>query len=414
MHDYDQQQPSPPHEEALDATILVVGASLAGLRAAEALRGQGHRGRLVLVGDEPHLPYDRPPLSKQMLSGEWDVERVALTDAQKLSDAGIEARLGTPVHAVNDAAVVLADGSTIPYDRLVVATGSSSRSWPGLSPRPDGRVHQLRTLDDSLRLREALAEGGALVVVGGGFIGLEIAAAARKADRQVTVLEVADTPLAPVLGDTVGACFARLHASHGVDLRTGVAVAGIEEHGDSVTVSLADGSTVSGAHVVVGIGAVPNNRWLDGIGLDHRDGVPCDEQGQAAARVWALGDVAVWRDPVFGDTRRHEHWTSAVEQAAVVASSILGTGTRRPLDLPYFWSLQHDVNFQLAGRPDLADSTSVLLEGPESADGIDRGTAFGYHRGDRLVAVAAFHHPGRFLKLRRELQASLTVEASSV
>lgn len=410
MVDERQRNAATTSADAADAAIVVVGASLAGLRAAEALRNQGHRGPLTLIGDESELPYDRPPLSKQVLTGEWQPERVALTKAEALTEASIEIRLGCGAAGVTSEAVVLADGSLVPYDRLVVATGASSRAWPGTQTRADGRVHLLRTLADSIRLRTAISAGGPLAVVGGGFIGLEIAAAARKAGVEVTVLEAASAPLAPVLGNRVGEYFGRLHARHGVDLRTGVAVTGVHEGSDSVTVSLADGSEVTAAHVLIGIGATPNNGWLSGIALDHRIGVLCDQQGQAAPHVWALGDVAVWEDHVFGDRRRHEHWTSAVEQAAVVAASILGTESRRPLDIPYFWSLQHDVNFQLAGRPDLADSTSVLMAGPDSTEGNDRGTVFGYYRGDRLVAVAAFHNPGRFLKLRRELQASLASE----
>lgn len=402
-----------PEPAATGPRIVVVGASLAGLRVAEALRSQGHTGPLTLVGDENCLPYDRPPLSKQVLSGDWDAERVALTDPGRLAEAGIEVRLGSAADSLTSQVVTLADGTSIPYDRLVIATGASSRTWPG-TDGTTGRVHRLRTLSDSLSLRDALAGDGPLTVVGGGFIGLEIAAAARKAGIAVTVLEMAETPLAPVLGDLVGAYFRRLHERHGVDLRTGVAVSAIDEGPDSVRVSLADGTTVKAPHVVVGIGAAPNTGWLSGLGLDHPGGVPCDRHGQAAPGVWALGDVATWEDAVFDDHRRHEHWTSAVEQAAVVAASILGAETRRPLDLPYFWSLQHDVNFQLAGRPDLADSTSIIQAGPDTPDGTDRGTVFGYHRGDRLVAVAAFHNPGRFLKLRRELQATLATERAPV
>lgn len=394
-----------------DGTIVVVGASLAGLRVAEALRNHGHAGALILAGDENHLPYDRPPLSKQVLSGDWDPERVALTNADKLAEAEIEVRLGLRATAADSHHVTFDNGTRLTYDQLVIATGSTSRTWPGAPPRHGGRVHQVRTLDDSLRLRSALADGGSVAVVGGGFIGLEIAAAARKAGLDVTVLEASGSPLAPVLGELVGDFFARLHTQHGAIVRTGVAVTDIVERTNDVVITLADGSSQVATQVVVGIGATPNNYWLSGLGLDHAGGVPCDSVGQAAPNVWALGDVAVWHDSVFNDQRRHEHWTSAVEQAGVVAASVLGIEASRPLDLPYFWSLQHDVNFQLAGRPDLADSTTVLVAGPDDGD---RGTVFGYHRGDHLVAVAAFHNPGRFMKARRQLQDDLTTAAAAV
>ncbi|GGJ40801.1 NAD(P)/FAD-dependent oxidoreductase [Streptomyces brasiliensis] len=384
--------------------IVVVGASLAGLRVAEALRGNGYTGRLRLVGDEHHLPYDRPPLSKQVLTGEWEASRTALTTPEKLAEAGIETVLGARAVAVDTEAVTLADGDRIDYDQLVVATGAAARTWPGAAP--DGRVHRLRTLTDSVRLRTALADDGPMTVVGGGFIGLEVAAAARGSGLDVTVVELASTPLEPVLGPELGACFTRLHRAAGVRVLTGVPITSLQETPDTVAVRLADGTELVAAHVVVGIGAKPNNDWLAGLGLDDAAGVPCDARGRAADRVWALGDVAVWEEPMYGDCARHEHWTTAVDQAAVVAAAVLGRESGRPPALPYFWSTQYDVNFQLVGRPDLASSVHVLEAGE---DGSDRGTVFAFTDAtDRRVAVAAFHNPRRFLRLRRDLQQELT------
>ncbi|MFI8089478.1 NAD(P)/FAD-dependent oxidoreductase [Streptomyces sp. NPDC086080] len=380
--------------------IVVVGASLAGLRVAEALRAGGYRGRLRLVGDEQHLPYDRPPLSKQVLTGEWEAERSALTTPAQLAEAGIETVLGARALDVDTEAVTLADGRRLGYDRLVVATGAAARTWPGAAP--GGRVHRLRTLGDSVRLRAALADGGPLVVVGGGFIGLEVAAAARGAGLDVTVVELASTLLEPVLGPAIGACFTRLHRAAGVRVLTGVPITSLRETADAVNVELADGTGLTAAHVVVGIGAKPNTDWLTGLGLDDAAGVPCDARGRAGDRVWALGDVARWEQPAYGDSVRHEHWTSAVDQAAVVAAAVLGREPARPPAPPYFWSVQYDVNFQLAGRPDLASSVEVLEAGE---GGADRGTVFALtDAAGRRVAVAAFHHPRRFLRLRRELQ----------
>ncbi|MFD5497927.1 NAD(P)/FAD-dependent oxidoreductase [Streptomyces sp. NPDC127091] len=379
---------------------VIVGASLAGLRVAEALRAGGYTGRLRLVGEEHHLPYDRPPLSKQVLTGEWDAARTALTTSAKLTEAGIETVLGARAVAVDDEAVTLADGGRLDYDRLVVATGAAARTWPGAAP--EGRVHRLRTLADGVRLRAALEAGGPLVVVGGGFIGLEVAAAGRASGLDVTVVEAASTPLEPVLGPAIGACFTRLHRAHGVRVLTGVPITAIEESAGAVAVRLADGTELSAAHVVVGIGAEPNNAWLSGLGLDDAAGVPCDARGRAGDRVWALGDVAAWEQPGHRDAVRHEHWTSAVDQAAVVAAALLGREPARPMAPPYFWSTQYEVNFQLVGRPDLATSVEVLEAGE---DGADRGTVFALaDPAGRRVAVAAFHNPRRFLRLRRELQ----------
>lgn len=384
--------------------VVVVGASLAGLRTAEALRAQGYTGPLRLVGDETDLPYDRPPLSKQVLTGEWEAARTALTTHEKLAEDGIEVLLGKRAVAVDDLSVTLDGGERLPYDRLVVATGASARTWPGAAP--GGRVHRLRTLADSIRLRGVLAEGDPLLVVGGGFIGLEVAAAARRFGLDVTVVEQATTPLEGVLGPQIGACFARLHRAEGVRLRTGVPIASLREGSDAVAVRLADGTELTSAHVIVGIGARPNTAWLTGLGLDAPDGVPCDARGRAGARVWALGDVAMWDQPLYGDAMRQEHWTSALDQAAVVAAGILGREPDRPPAPPYFWSTQYDVNFQLAGRPDLASSVQVLETGP---DGSGRGTVFALSdvMGNR-VAVAALHNPRRFLRLRRELQEEYT------
>ncbi|GAA4753024.1 FAD/NAD(P)-binding oxidoreductase [Nocardioides endophyticus] len=385
--------------------VVVVGASLAGLRVSEALRRLGYDGPLRLVGEEEHLPYDRPPLSKQVLTGDWEVERVALTSAEALAEARIETLLGSRAVAATDSTVTLADDRELNYDHLVVATGASARRWPGAAS--GGRVHPLRTLDDSVRLRAVLETGGRVVVVGGGFIGLEVAAAARHHGREVTVVEVAAEPLAPVLGVEIGGFFRRLHEAEGVRVRTGTAITRLEELEQLVTVHLADGTELHADHVVVGIGAAPNNAWLVGLGLADGGGVPCDHQGRALDNVWAVGDVAAWHEPAFGDRARHEHWTSAVDQAAVTAAAILGLEPSRPHEPPYFWSTQFDVNFQLVGRPDLATAVTVLERGETDGVPTDRGTVFGFHRADRLVAVATFHSPRRFLKLRRELQLEL-------
>ncbi|TYL55450.1 hypothetical protein FXB39_03700 [Nocardioides sp. BGMRC 2183] len=397
--------------------VVIVGAGLAGLRAAEAIRGNGYDGRILLVGDEQHPPYDRPPLSKQILTGDWDVARTALTSPERLADDRIELRLGHRVVGATPHNVVLDDGRRVGYDHLVVATGVAARTWPGAAV--GGRVHRVRTLEDSLRLHAALgdAESGAaadLIIVGGGFVGLEVAAAARSRGCRVSVVELADAPLAAVLGVEVGRYFTRLHEAEGVQIRTGMAITAIEEQPHRVVVRLADGSELQAAQVVVGIGAEPSTSWLAGLGIDGRGGLHCDRHGRvlglAAGNVWALGDVAAWDDTVHGDAPRHEHWTSAGNQAAVLGAALVGRAPDMTPVAPYFWSTQYDVNFQLAGRVDLATSVRVLEPG---ADGADRGTVFGFQRDGELVAVATFHNPRRFLRLRRDLQehqaAALTV-----
>ncbi|GAA1518212.1 NAD(P)/FAD-dependent oxidoreductase [Nocardioides humi] len=389
--------------------IVVVGASLAGLRVVEALRRQGHEGRVTLIGDETHLPYDRPPLSKQVLLGSWEPERTALTTPERLAEADVDLVLGRRAVAAHAEAIRLEDGAIIPYSHLVVATGARARSWPGMATHD--RVHGLRTLDDALRLRAALAAdpGCPVVVVGGGFIGLEVAAAARAGGHEVTVVEAASRPLERAVGPLVGDHFVRLHAAAGVVLRCGTAISAITPDPDGVSVWRDDGSELRARHAVVGIGSVPNTEWTAGLGLDTTDGIACDEGGRAAPRVWAVGDVARWRQRPFGDLARHEHWTSAAEQAAVVAAGLLGHEPNAPCDVPYFWSTQYDVNFQLAGRPDLADSVDVTEPGDPQTG---RGTLFTYRRAGRTVAVAAFHQPGRFLRLRRTLQEELAAPAA--
>jgi 3-phenylpropionate/trans-cinnamate dioxygenase ferredoxin reductase subunit len=336
--------------------IVVAGASLAGLRVVEQLRRRGHEGPVTVVGEELHSPYDRPPLSKQVLRGA-DAGSVALRDAVALAALDVEFRLGRRAVAVDltAAEVTLDDGCRLPYGDLVVATGSAARRLPfgqGLAG-----VHTLRTLDDALALRAELVRRPRVVVIGGGFIGCEVAASLRALDVPVTLVEGGPAPLAGPLGREGGELVARLHRAHDVDLRCGVGVAGLEGTGHVEGVLLADGTLLPADVVVVGIGGRPATDWLTGSGLDVTDGVACDEFGRAAQGVWAAGDVARWHNPLFGDRVRVEHWTTAGEQAGVVARNLLG-GDGGALvaytGVPYFWSDQYDTRIQFAGhrRPD--------------------------------------------------------------
>ncbi|HXV93183.1 MAG TPA: FAD-dependent oxidoreductase [Pseudonocardia sp.] len=379
--------------------VLIVGAGLGGLRTAEQLRAAGFTARISLVGAEPHPPYDRPPLSKQVLTGEWEPERVVLRDAEALADLGVRAHLGLPAVALHPGAVEIADGATLHGDAIVLATGVVARRLPG---QPDGPpVYTLRTVDDALALRGALAGARSLLVVGGGFIGAEVASGARAAGLDVTVLEALPVPLSRALGAEVGSLCARLLTEAGVDLRTGTRLERFLD-GDGAGVELAGGERVTADVVLVGVGAEPRLEWLAGSGLGTPDigGLACDATGRVvgAPGVWAVGDVAAWEDPVRGARYRCEHWTNAGDQAAVVARDILGEPAPPPA-VPYFWSDQFGLKIQLIGRPDLAD-TVVPLHGAGLSGGAVKGTVAGYLAGGRLVAVAGFGAARRVVRYR--------------
>jgi NADPH-dependent 2,4-dienoyl-CoA reductase/sulfur reductase-like enzyme len=342
---------------------VVVGASLAGLRACEALRANGFAGGVTLVGAEAHLPYDRPPLSKKLLAGDWGPDRVVLRQPEALAALALDLRLGVPAVGLDtDARVVaLADGTDLPFDALVVATGSSPKRLPG---QPAG-VHVLRTLDDALALRARLADGTArVVVVGAGFIGLEVAATARARGCAVTVLEGLPAPLVRGLGAELGTAATRVHVDHGIDLRCDVAVADVRADG----VTLRDGSAIDADVVVVGIGVAPVTGWLEGGALALRDGVVCDATLRTAVPgVYAAGDVARWPHVHLDEELRIEHWTNAAEQGAAAATNLLAEaagGERRPFaPVPFFWSDQGRHRIQMLGRPasEPGDVTEVAV-----------------------------------------------------
>ncbi|MEU1806827.1 FAD-dependent oxidoreductase [Streptomyces sp. NPDC019937] len=380
--------------------VVVVGASAAGLAAAETLRRTGYDGTVTLVGDEPHAPYDRPPLSKQILGGEWDAGRLPLRGRDELDALGLDLRLGVAATGLDPAGrtVALADGAEVPYDGLVVATGVRPRRLPG-----DGGAHVLRTLDDALGLRDRLTAGTRLVVVGAGFLGAEAAAVARGLGAEVTLLEPAPVPLAPAVGEEVGRVLSRAHLDHGVDLRTGVTVT--EVTGDGVR--LADGGRVAADEVLVAVGSVPNTEWLEGSGLAVGNGLECDEFSAAAPGVYGAGDVACWHNPLFGTAMRIEHRTNATEQGVAAARNLLAPGpeARRPYQpVPYFWSDQYGMRIQayghLRGHEEVAVVEGSLEEGAEGA------FLAAYRRGDRLTGVLAVGMSPRVLReWRRSIAA---------
>ena len=362
--------------------VVVVGASLAGLRACEGLRQQGYEGRITLLGDEVESPYDRPPLSKAFLAGDWDAERIRLRKAEVLSTLHLDMRLGVRAASLDTAAarLWLADGSSVAYDGLIIATGAAPRRLPG-QPDVEG-VLSLRTRADSSALRSLLTaprdRPARLVVIGAGFIGLEAASTARKIGCDVTVLEGAPAPLTRGLGADMGRSITALHEAHGVPVHCGARVVSVDHDGTRVTGvhidSAATGDTVLPADVVlVGVGVSPCTEWLGGSGLDLTDGIVCDGTlATGAPHVFAAGDCVRWPNAVFAGhddmVMRVEHWTNASEQGAAAAANLLRTARGEPAEpfasVPFFWSDQYDQRVQFVGRAHGDDDVQVVAGTP--------------------------------------------------
>ena len=392
------------------SSVTIVGASLAGLRAAETLRRDGFDGPVALIGDEIHEPYDRPPLSKQVLAGDWEPDRIALTPSDKLADLDLDLRLGTVAVGFDLASRTLrlagdeSGGETLEVDALLIATGARCRTLG----QPLQGVHVLRSLDDCLGLRADFdAAPDRVVVVGAGFIGAEVAATARIRGLDVTMIEALDAPLIRVLGPEMGEVCAAVHRDHGIDLRTGVGVEGLDG-GDRVErVRLTDGSAVDASVVVVGIGVTPNTEWLEGSGLALDDGVVCDASGLAAPGVAAAGDVARWPNRRFGYPMRVEHWDNAAAQGAHSARALLGAA--EPYEpVPWFWSDQYDRKIQLAGhvRPD--DEVKVVAGSVN-----ERRFAALYGRGGRLMGALGFNRPRHVMRYRAMIEQGASFDEAA-
>ncbi|HEX4194887.1 MAG TPA: FAD-dependent oxidoreductase, partial [Stellaceae bacterium] len=339
-----------------DKHVVIVGAGHAGGRAAEALRAAGHAGRITLVGTETHPPYERPPLSKELLAGTIEHAKTYLNPEAFYAEKDIALRLGTTVGAIDrkNQRLDLGNGETIPYDALLLTTGARARKLP--LPGGDGkRVFYLRDIDDSLALRAKLTDGVRIAVIGAGFIGLEVAATARKRGAQVTVLELAPQPLARVAAPELGEYLATLHRAKGVDLRTGVKVTAIEDTGNELRILLDGAPPVIADYAAIGIGAQPNVELAHDAGIETRDGIIVDQFGRSSdPAVFAAGDVTRHLNPLLGRHVRLEAWQNAQNQGIAVAKIIAG-GEQAFSEVPWFWTDQYETNLQMAGAPDKWD-----------------------------------------------------------
>lgn len=391
--------------------VVIVGASLAGWRAAEALRQLGFAGRVVLIGDEEHAPYDRPPLSKDLLAGKSEVARTALAREGQLAELDLDLKLGRAAAALDaeKREVVLEGGERVGFDGLVIATGCSPRTLPLKTPAAG--VHTLRSLDDCLAIRGELEAGPRVAVVGAGFIGAEVAATCRSRGLAVTLIDPLPVPFGPVLGDDVGAALQGEHEERGVQWRLGVGVTGFEGEARVEALRLDDGTRIEADLVVVGIGVRPETAWLEGSGIALDDGVRCDAACRTSLPgVVAAGDVARWPNPLFGDTpMRIEHWTNAAEQARhAVATLLAGEGEAQPFaPVPFFWSDQYELKIQAAGYLRGFDEARVV-----HGSLADRKFVKLYGRGGQLVAAVAFGEPRRLIGYRRKLRTPMRFEAA--
>jgi NADPH-dependent 2,4-dienoyl-CoA reductase/sulfur reductase-like enzyme len=378
---------------------VVVGASLAGLGVVRGLRAGGYDGELTLIGDEPHAPYDRPPLSKSVLAG-GSTAGLPLVPRSWYREHGVELVMATTVRNLDPVArsVGAEGGRSFGYDRLVVATGSRARRLPAALDSP--AVHTVRTVADAERLRAQFAPGRRLLIVGAGFIGLEVAATARGAGLEVTVADAAPVPLLRAFGPEVGSWFATLHRRHGVDLRCGTRLTALQPHGRGHRATFDDGRTVDCDVVVAGVGAVPNIEWLSASGIAVDDGVMCDEAGRSSIPdVFAVGDVARWYSPRFDAHVRVEHWSNAVDHAAIVVQALLERHCAPPA-LPSFWSDQFQAKARFVGRPGSWDHVRI----EEPAEGALVAT-FGWN--GRLTGALCVNRPRDFAMLHRQIASGV-------
>lgn len=369
-----------------------------------------------MIGAEARMPYDRPPLSKKLLAGEWEPERIGLRKAEDIESLHLEWQLGSQAASLNleRKAVVLDNGREVPFDGLIIATGSAARRLPG-QPELEG-VHVLRTMDDALALRSAIDPSvrnsvPRVVVIGAGFIGLEVAATARARGCSVTVLEGAPAPMIRGLGEEMGRAAALVHQDNGVDLRVGVSVTRFVEAdpGRIGGVEVSTGEVVPADVVVIGVGATPSADWLEGSGLVVRDGVVCDHYLNAGSPlVYAAGDVCRWTNDLYAREMRVEHWTTASEQGAAAARNLLGEAAgseRSPYSaVPFFWSDQFTARIQFLGRAEGDESVHVVIGSPE-----ERSFVALYERQGILVAALGVSRPRQLMPFRPLIASRVSI-----
>lgn len=383
--------------------VVIVGGGLSAARTAEQLRKSGYADPVTIVSDEQHLPYDRPPLSKDVLhdSGRG-IGDVTLKPAVFYADNDIALRLGAAAQSVDTAAktLTLTDGFVLDYDDLVIATGLEPKRIPTFPDLAGIRV--LRSFDEAVALREHAATARRAVIIGAGFIGCEVAASLRKLGVEVVLVEPQPAPLAGVLGERIGELVARLHRAEGVDVRTGVGVAEVLGADAVSGVILTDGSELDADLVVVGIGSRPATDWLVGSGVTLDNGVICDEVGRTSdPHVWALGDVASWRNP-DGHQVRVEHWSNVADQARVMVPALLGQDVPALVVVPYFWSDQYDVKIQCLGEPEAGDVVHIV-------DDDGRKFLAYYERDGVLAGVVGGGMPGKVMKARAKIAAGAPI-----
>lgn len=393
----------------LDA-VTIVGASLAGLNAAETLRNEGFEGRIAVVDAEAHTPHDRPPLSKQVLSGAWEPDKAVLHAAR--AELGLEWHLGRRATALDVAthAVTLDDGEALAADAVVIATGATPRRLPSMDG-VDG-VHVLRTINDCLAIRDRLDTGATrVVVVGAGFIGAEVAATCRERGCEVTILEALPVPLERALGPVMGPLVTDLHRDHGVDVRLAAAVDGpvVDGAGQVTGVRLGSGEVIPADVVVVGIGVVPGTGWLESSGLALADGVAVDASLLAAPGVVAAGDVARFPSRRFRADLRIEHWENAIQMGEHAARTLLAEAAgedlaaRPPFDpVPWFWSDQYDRKIQLAGRSGADHDVEVVIGSTD-----ERRFVALYGKDGVVRGVLGWNRPRHVMQLRRLVEESV-------
>ena len=387
-------------------TFVIVGANLAGGRAAQALRKEGFDGRLILIGAEPDPPYERPPLSKEYLRGESAREKLFIVPPAFFDENDIELRLGEEAKRIDaqERAVELDSGERVSFDALLLATGGRARALPIPGVDLEG-VYYLRHVGDSESIAAELQEGRRLVVIGAGFIGSEVAASARMKGLDVTMLEIAPVPLERALGRELGGIFAEIHRDHGIDLRTSEGVERFEGAQRVERVIATSGAAIDCDLVVIGVGIIPNTEIAEGAGISVNNGIVVDEYCRTDVNgIFAAGDVANFYSPILDERLRIEHWANAQSQGRAAALNMLGR--KEPYnEVPWFWSDQYDLNMQLVGHAPSWDE--VVFRGSVSERAF---TAF-YLKDGRLRAALAVNRFRDIRPSRELIKAGMEVDS---